>query len=44
VETPEGPAAVVHSASGTEVALLQVERPDAMERAFAAEDNIHAVR
>jgi hypothetical protein len=44
VETPEGPAALVHSASGTELALLQVNRPNAMEHAFAAEDNIHAVR
>ena len=44
VETPEGPAAVVHTASGTEVALLQVVRPGAMERAYAARDNTHAVR
>ena len=44
VGTPEGPAALVHSASGTEVALLQVDRPNAMEHAFAAEGNVHAVR
>jgi hypothetical protein len=44
VETPEGPAAVVHSSSGTEVALLQVVRPGALERAYAARDNTHAVR
>jgi hypothetical protein len=28
LETPEGPSAVLRDASGTEVAALQVDRPD----------------
>ena len=42
--TPEGLAAVVSDPSGTHLALLQVERPDAMEAAYASDDNTHAVR
>jgi hypothetical protein len=42
--TPEGPAAVLHDVSGTKIALLQVDRPTAMETAYAAPDNVHAVR
>ena len=42
--TPEGLAAVVRDASGVEVALLAVERPGAMDQAYAAADNTHAVR
>ena len=42
--TPEGLAAVMSDPSGTRIALLQVERPDAMEAAYASEDNTHAVR
>ena len=42
--TPEGPAAVAHDASGAEIALLRVDRPGAMEAAYASGDNIHAVR
>lgn len=42
--TPEGPAAVVRDPSGTEIALLRVDRPMAMEAAYASSDNSHAVR
>jgi hypothetical protein len=42
--TPEGLAAVVSDPTGTHIALLQVERPNAMEAAYASEDNTHAVR
>jgi hypothetical protein len=31
IGTPEGPAALVHDASGTVLALLRVDRPGAME-------------
>ena len=44
VGTPEGPASVLHDRSGVAIAILRVERPDAMERAFADEANEHAVR
>jgi hypothetical protein len=44
IGTPEGPAAVLHDISGTEIALLRVDRPAAMETAYAARDNVHAVR
>jgi hypothetical protein len=42
--TPEGPAALLHDASGNEVALLRVDRPAAMEHAYADPANTHAVR
>jgi hypothetical protein len=42
--TPEGLAAVLSDPSGTHIALLQVERPGAMEASYASEDNPHAVR
>ena len=42
--TPEGPVAVLHDPSGTEVALLRVDRPTAMENAYADAANTHAVR
>jgi hypothetical protein len=42
--TPEGPACVLHDASGSTIAMLQVDRPDAMERAYADFANEHAVR
>ena len=42
--TPEGPAAVLRDPSGTELALLRVDRPTAMEAAYASADNTHAVR
>jgi predicted enzyme related to lactoylglutathione lyase len=42
--TPEGPATVLRTPSGTEVALLLVERPAAMEGAYADAGNAHAVR
>jgi hypothetical protein len=41
--TPEGPACVLRTANGTTVALLQVDRPDAMENAYADETNSHRV-
>ncbi|HEX6787038.1 MAG TPA: hypothetical protein VF076_07555 [Acidimicrobiales bacterium] len=42
--TPEGPAAVLRDPSGTEIALLRVDRPTAMEAAYAYAGNTHAVR
>jgi hypothetical protein len=42
--TPEGPAALLGTAGGTQLALLQVDRPHAMESAFDDADNDHAVR
>jgi hypothetical protein len=42
--TPEGPATVLHNASGTHVALLQVDRPGAMDGAYADQSNARAVR
>jgi hypothetical protein len=42
--TPEGPACVLRSPGGAVIALLQVDRPDAMESAYADEANVHAVR
>ncbi len=44
IGTPEGPASVLHDRSGTKIALLQVDRPTAMDNAFAARDDVHAVR
>ena len=42
--TPEGPACVLRNESGVAIALLQVQRPEAMEHAYADEANEHAVR
>jgi hypothetical protein len=42
--TPEGPAAVLRSAGGPQLALLQVDRPEAMDDAYVDEGNTHAVR
>jgi hypothetical protein len=42
--TPEGAAALLGDLSGTQLALLQVDRPQAMEAAFDDERNTHAVR
>jgi hypothetical protein len=42
--TPEGPAALLRDASGNELALLRVDSPTAMEQAYAAPANEHAVR
>jgi hypothetical protein len=42
--TPEGDASVRRDASGVVIALLQVDRPDAMDAAYASEDNTHAIR
>jgi hypothetical protein len=41
--TPDGPAAMLHDPSGTELALLRVDRPTAMDAAYAAPDNPRAV-
>jgi hypothetical protein len=41
--TPEGPACLLRTANGTTVALLQVDRSDAMESAYADETNSHRV-
>jgi hypothetical protein len=42
--TPEGPACVLHNESGAAIALLQVDRPEAMEAAYSDAGNTHAVR
>ena len=42
--TPEGPASALRNASGTEIAVLQVDRPGAMDAAYADEANERAVR
>jgi hypothetical protein len=42
--TPEGPACVLHDASGAAIALLRVDRPEAMELSYANAANTHAVR
>ncbi len=42
--TPEGPAAVLSSPGRSQIALLQVDRPRAMDAAFDDADNAHAVR
>jgi len=44
VGTPEGPAVVLAGADGTAVALLRVDRPDAMDDAYGDAGNEHAVR
>ena len=41
--TPEGDAAVATSTDGTEIALLEVVRPGAMDGAYADEANSHRV-
>jgi hypothetical protein len=40
--TPEGPATVLSGPSGTSLALLRVDRPGAMDQAYADEANVHA--
>jgi hypothetical protein len=40
--TPEGPACVLRNDSGTAIALLQLDRPDALDAAFTP-DNPYAV-
>lgn len=42
--TPEGPACVMHDHGGGAIALLRVDRPDAMDAAFADPDNSHSVK
>jgi predicted enzyme related to lactoylglutathione lyase len=42
--TPDGPATVLRDPSGTEIALLVIERADAMEGAYRDTTNEHAVR
>jgi hypothetical protein len=44
VGTPEGPACVLHDPSGGAMALLRVDRPQAMETSYADDSNPHAVR
>jgi hypothetical protein len=41
--TPEGDAAVATSSDGSELALLEVVRPGAMDGAYADESNTHRV-
>lgn len=42
--TPEGPAALLGDGAGVEIALLQVDRPGVLERAFADQGNRRVVR
>jgi hypothetical protein len=42
--TPEGLASLLGGPGGAELAVLQVDRADAMESAYADEHNTHAVR
>ena len=42
--TPEGLASLLSAPGSAELALLQVDRPEAMEAAYADERNTHAVR
>jgi hypothetical protein len=44
VGTPEGEASIVRDPAGTVIAVLQVDRPGAMDGAFTDEANTHAVR
>lgn len=44
VGTPEGLTSVWCDASGTMVALLEVERPDALDGAYGDQTNSHAIR
>ncbi|MGD0311730.1 MAG: hypothetical protein ABSC90_04650 [Acidimicrobiales bacterium] len=41
--TPEGPACVLRGPGAAAIALLRVDRPDAMEVAYADESNTHRV-
>jgi hypothetical protein len=41
--TPEGPACVLTAPSGTAIAVLQVDRPGAMDGAYADGSNTHRV-
>jgi len=42
--TPEGPVTVLADPSGTAVALLRVDRPGAMDHAYADDTNVHPRR
>lgn len=42
--TPEGLASLLAAPGSEEIALLQVDRPEAMETAYADAQNTHAVR
>lgn len=42
--TPEGPASVIRNRAGLAIALLQVDRPDVLDGAFADDSNSHAVK
>jgi predicted enzyme related to lactoylglutathione lyase len=44
VETPNGRAYIFQDPSGNPLAILQNERPDALERAYADKTNEHAIR
>jgi hypothetical protein len=44
VGTPEGPAIVLEDPSGTLMALLRVDRPGAMDHAYADTTNVNARR
>jgi hypothetical protein len=41
--TPEGPAVVLDPPTGASLALLQVDRPGAMDAAYADDTNPHRV-
>ena len=42
--TPEGPTSVLRSPTGAEIALLRVDRPDALDGAWADPGHTNAVR
>lgn len=42
--TPEGPACLLQDDSGGTLAILQVDRPDALDGSYADANNTHAVR
>lgn len=44
VGTPDGPVHVFRDPDGNELGLLRVERPHALESAYADPDNVRAVR
>ena len=44
LESPEGPAIVVHEPGGAELGLIRIDRPGAMDGAWQDEGNTHRVR
>jgi predicted enzyme related to lactoylglutathione lyase len=44
LESPEGPAIVVHEPGGAELGFIRIDRPGAMDGAWQDEENAHRVR